>query len=72
MGLAAARQLAAKGANIIIVARSVEKLETALGEIKVRTYLLPSQRQRTRRKSAGEDAEKGGENREPCTDLISL
>lgn len=33
MGLSAARQLAAKGANIILVSRSVEKLERALEEV---------------------------------------
>lgn len=35
MGKAAARQLSAKGANIIIVARDVAKLEAALVEVKV-------------------------------------
>jgi short-subunit dehydrogenase len=48
MGLAAARQLSAKGANIVIAARSVDKLESAIKEIQVRrtpptkvTYLEP-------------------------------
>jgi NADP-dependent 3-hydroxy acid dehydrogenase YdfG len=36
MGLAAARQLSAKGANIVIAARSVDKLESAIKEIQVR------------------------------------
>lgn len=35
MGLSAARQLAAKGANVIIIARSQQKLEAALTQIKV-------------------------------------
>ncbi|KAJ0116340.1 hypothetical protein J7T55_007319 [Diaporthe amygdali] len=34
MGLSAARQLAAKGANVIIIARSQQKLEAALTQIK--------------------------------------
>jgi 3-dehydrosphinganine reductase len=45
MGKSVAKQLAAKGANIIIVARNVGKLEEALGQIKVRstfpTYAVP-------------------------------
>lgn len=35
MGLSAALQLAAKGANIIIISRNQEKLDKALAEIKV-------------------------------------
>lgn len=35
MGLSVARQLAAKGANVIIIARSQQKLDAALAEIKV-------------------------------------
>lgn len=35
MGRSAARQLAQKGANIIIVSRNVGRLEEALAEIKV-------------------------------------
>lgn len=35
MGLSAACQLAAKGANVIIISRSPEKLKTALQEVKV-------------------------------------
>lgn len=35
MGLSAACQLAAKGANIIIIARNQQKLDAALAEIKV-------------------------------------
>lgn len=36
MGLSAAKMLAAKGANVILVSRSVSKLETALQEVQVR------------------------------------
>lgn len=43
MGLSAARQLAAKGANIIIVSRNVGKLEEALIQLKV-TLVLPMPR----------------------------
>lgn len=42
MGLSAARQLAAKGANIIIISRSQQKLDIALAEIKVRDVCAPS------------------------------
>lgn len=35
MGLSAASQLAAKGANVIIIARNQGKLDAALTEIKV-------------------------------------
>jgi 3-dehydrosphinganine reductase len=35
MGKSVAKQLATKGANLIIVARTVAKLEAALAEIKV-------------------------------------
>lgn len=35
MGLSAAGQLAAKGANVIIIARNQKKLDAALTEIKV-------------------------------------
>lgn len=35
MGLSAARQLAAKGANVVIISRNAEKLEKALVEVKV-------------------------------------
>lgn len=35
MGLSVARQLASKGANVIIIARSQQKLDAALAEIKV-------------------------------------
>ena len=35
MGLSAAKKLAAKGANVIIVSRSVNKLEEALKQVKV-------------------------------------
>jgi 3-dehydrosphinganine reductase len=41
MGLSVAKQLAAKGANIILVSRSASKLEEALKVVKVRTALLP-------------------------------
>jgi 3-dehydrosphinganine reductase len=43
MGLSVAKQLAQKGASIIIVARNVGRLEEALGQIKV--SLLPQCRQ---------------------------
>lgn len=36
MGLAAATQLSAKGANLILVSRSAAKLEEAIKAIKVR------------------------------------
>lgn len=39
MGLSVARQLSAKGANVVIVSRSVEKLEAALKEVKVRPFI---------------------------------
>lgn len=35
MGLSAACQLAAKGANVVIISRNAEKLEKALAEVKV-------------------------------------
>lgn len=35
MGLSAARQLAAKGANVVILSRSAEKLAKALEEVTV-------------------------------------
>lgn len=38
MGKSVAKQLAAKGANIIIASRSVGKLEEALAEIRVSSY----------------------------------
>lgn len=38
MGNSVATQLAAKGANIVIVARNVEKLRAALETIKVHRY----------------------------------
>lgn len=38
MGRSVAIQLAAKGANIVIVSRSVEKLRASLESIKVRGY----------------------------------
>jgi 3-dehydrosphinganine reductase len=38
MGLAAAQQLAAKGANLIIVARGQESLSTALKHVTVSSY----------------------------------
>lgn len=45
MGLSAATQLSAKGANVIIIARNQQKLDTALVEIKVggREHLRPYQ-----------------------------
>lgn len=39
MGLSVARQLAAKGANLILVARNVGKLEEAVAQLKVRNYV---------------------------------
>lgn len=39
MGKAVAEELSGKGANIIIVARNLEKLEKALQDIKVRIPL---------------------------------
>ncbi|VUC32226.1 unnamed protein product [Clonostachys rosea] len=44
MGLAAARQLSAKGANIVIAARSVDKLESAIKEIQAAAKNPASQR----------------------------
>jgi 3-dehydrosphinganine reductase len=45
LGLSIAKHLASKGANVVIVAQDVPKLEAALEEIKVRTKLsLPLQR----------------------------
>jgi short-subunit dehydrogenase len=41
MGRSVSTQLAAKGANIVIVARNVEKLQTALENIKVLRMLQP-------------------------------
>lgn len=41
MGLSVARRLAGKGANIIIIARSQQKLDAALTEIKVRDERAP-------------------------------
>ncbi len=38
MGRSAAMQLAAKGANIILVSRNVGRLEEALVDVKVRNY----------------------------------
>lgn len=38
MGRSVATQLAAKGANIVIVARNVEKLQAAIEVIKVRIF----------------------------------
>jgi len=40
MGRSVAKILAQKGANLVIVARNVEKLESALQEIKVIDHLL--------------------------------
>jgi 3-dehydrosphinganine reductase len=40
MGLSVAKILAQKGANIVIVSRNVEKLESALQEIKVIDHLV--------------------------------
>ena len=40
MGRSVAKILAQKGANIVIVARNVEKLESALQEIKAIDHLL--------------------------------
>lgn len=40
MGKAVACQLAAKGANVVIVARTVPKLEAALDAVKVRRMVL--------------------------------
>lgn len=40
MGLSVACQLAAKGANIILISRSPEKLEKALKEVQVRQSLF--------------------------------
>jgi 3-dehydrosphinganine reductase len=39
MGKAVALQLAAKGANVIIVARTVSKLEATVDEMKVRRLI---------------------------------
>lgn len=38
MGRSVAIQLAAKGANVVIVSRSVDKLQAGLESIKVRKY----------------------------------
>ena len=38
MGLSVAKLLARKGASVVIVARSVERLKAALAEISVRCY----------------------------------
>lgn len=40
MGRSVAKQLAAKGANVVIVSRNVGKLEEALAEVKVTIPLL--------------------------------
>jgi 3-dehydrosphinganine reductase len=40
MGKSVAKQLAAKGANIVIVSRSTAKLELALAEVKVGACIL--------------------------------
>lgn len=45
MGLSAARQLAAKGANVIIISRSQQKLDAALAEIKVSDNRSPARPQ---------------------------
>lgn len=42
MGLSAARQLAAKGAHVLLVSRSAEKLDKALKEVQVRQELSPT------------------------------
>jgi 3-dehydrosphinganine reductase len=42
MGRGLGKLLAQKGANVIIVARDVEKLQTAVEYISVREPLLPS------------------------------
>ena len=44
MGKSVAKQLAEKGANVLIVARNVGRLEEALAEIKARCpcFLLPT------------------------------
>lgn len=41
MGLGVATQLAAKGANVILVSRNVGKLESAITAVKVRPGLAP-------------------------------
>lgn len=41
MGLSVAQQLAAKGANIILVSRNVGKLESAVTAVKVRPRPMP-------------------------------
>ena len=41
MGLAVAEMLSAKGANLILVSRSVGKLEEAVQKVKVRSTLWP-------------------------------
>lgn len=38
LGLSAARQLAAKGANVILVARNVQRLQEALAQVEVSWY----------------------------------
>lgn len=53
MGKSVAKQLAAKGANLIIVSRNVTKLEAALSEIKV---ITPSKNE------AGSDGSTGFSN----------
>jgi short-subunit dehydrogenase len=40
MGRAAAVQLAGKGANVVVVARTLSKLQSTVEELKVRTVLL--------------------------------
>lgn len=44
MGLSAATQLSAKGANLILVSRSLDKLEKALQIVKVRPPPPPSKK----------------------------
>jgi len=41
MGKAVAVQLAAKGANVIVVARTVSKLVATVDEMKVRHFIPP-------------------------------
>lgn len=41
MGLAVAEMLSAKGANLILVSRSVGKLEEAVQKVKVRSTFHP-------------------------------
>ncbi|KAK0707981.1 hypothetical protein B0H67DRAFT_603101 [Lasiosphaeris hirsuta] len=47
LGLGAARQLSSQGANVIVVARSAEKLEAAIKQIKLDARFPESQRFRT-------------------------